>query len=217
VTRSWCVILVLALTAAGCGDSNEPAATNVSTTQAAALTSTTSTVSDDGFAAPVPNGIPEVVAPHGLSTVELPDDVEGIAALFDRLPTELLGGRRSVEIATGRIMASYGTTGRVGCALVGLQAMDVSTGDFYPQGWTAESSVASLTSGADWEVEDFGREGDLFWIRWNTVCGEAGQPGTDVIFSTSWGRAGSPWMYTAGARDPEGRAELTEAFVASSS
>ena len=208
------VLFVLVVAAAGCDDSDAPSVTLEPTAQPVA-TLTTLPASDDEFEAPDPTDMPEVAAPHGLSTVELADSVDGIIALFEALPSEFFGEPLVVETGAGRIMASYGTTETVGCALVGVQAMDVSTGGFYPEGWTAESNIALLSSGADWEVEDFGREGDLYWVRWNTTCGEAGRPGSDVIFSLSWGDAGSPWMFSAGAGHPEDRAELTEALVAS--
>jgi hypothetical protein len=94
--------------------------------------------------------------------------------------------------------------------------MNVSTGDFYPPGWTAERVIAVFTTGADWTVEDFGREGNLFWVMWNTTCSSEGSSRMDSISITSWGNAGSPWVFSASAGNPEGRDELTAAFVTAS-
>ena len=172
---------------------------------------------DSGFNSPDPQSLPELPAPMGLADIHLPEDAESIDELFNRLPLNLMDNPRTIQStgsSSGEILASYGNTEPVGCGTKGLQAMDVSTGDFFPQGWTAERVVAVFTTGADWEVEDFGRAGDLFWVRWNTTCGIADEPGTDSIFTTSWGAAGSPWLFSASAGDPGGREEFTSAFVA---
>lgn len=112
-----------------------------------------------------------------------------------------------------RFRVTYGTTEPVGCASIGLQALDVSTGDFYPEGWTAEQVVSAYTEGADWEVEDFGREGDLYWVRSSTTCSVEGEAGEDLGLTTMWGQAGSPWVFSAMAGSAEVRDELTAAFV----
>jgi hypothetical protein len=185
-------------------------------TEVAVPTSTAAPQDDSGFNSPDPSSLPEVVAPLGLGKIDLPDDAESIGALFNNLPPKLMGGPRTIQSqinTTGEIWASYGKTQPVGCGMVGLQAMDVSTGDFYPPGWTAERVVAVFTTGADWTAEDFGRDGDLFWVRWNNTCGIDGTPGMDAIYTASWGKAGSPWFFSVSASDPEGRDELTAALV----
>jgi hypothetical protein len=137
-----------------------------------------------------------------------------IVSLFDRLPTDLAGGKRTEQQSgPDRISVTYGTTEPVGCGSVGLQALDVSTGDFYPEGWTAEQVVSTYTEGADWDVEDFGHEQDLYWVRSSTTCTVEGEAGEDVVLTAMWGQAGSPWVFSAMAGSPEVRDELTEAFV----
>lgn len=172
---------------------------------------------NDGFNGPDPQSLPEAPAPLGLSDIDLPDDVESIIELFNDLPANLAGNQRAIQSANPgsiTIWASYGKTQPVGCGMNGLQAMDVSTGDFFPQGWTAERVIAVFTTGADWEVEDFGKDGELFWVRWKTTCGTADISGTDSIFTVSWGAAGSPWFFSASAGDPGDWDEFTAAFVA---
>jgi hypothetical protein len=98
--------------------------------------------------------------------------------------------------------------------MVGLTARNVSTGDSYPRGWTAEQVITAFTTESDRNVEDFGREGRLFWVRWNTTCSSPDSSRTDTLFIISWGNAGSPWLFSALAGDPKGRDELSDAFVA---
>jgi hypothetical protein len=151
--------------------------------------------------------------------VDLPDTAAGIGALFARLPIEFAGGQRTDEVVSGpdRFRVSYGATGPVGCGTIGLQALDVSTGDFYPQGWTAERVVSAFTEGADWEVEDFGHEGDLYWVRSRGTCGIEGEAGQDQTLTMMWGQAGSPWVFSAMAGSAEVRDDLTAAFVTAAS
>ena len=109
--------------------------------------------------------LPEVVAPAGLGCVSLPAILDEIMSLFDRIPKKLIGRDRTPphEATTpGIVSASYGNAGPAGCGTVGFRAQDVSTGDFFPAGWTAERVIAVFTTGADWDVEDFGREENLF-------------------------------------------------------
>ena len=139
-------------------------------------------------------------------------------ALFDRLPSTLLGRNRADAIQAplpARINASYGKTEPLGCGLVGLQAMDVSIGDFYPPGWTAEKVIALLASGADSTAGGFGRDGELFWLNMQTFC-STGSSLKDSLEITTWGVAGSPWVFSATAQGTEGRDELVAAFVAAS-
>jgi hypothetical protein len=169
-----------------------------------------------GFNSPDPQSLPEVPAPLGVADIDLPDDAESITALFNSLPPRLIGNERTIQSTgdrPGEVLASYGNTQPVGCGTNGLQAMDVSTGDFFPQGWTAERVVAVFAVGTDWEVEDFGRDGELFWVRWNTTCSTENIPGTDTVFTASWGAAGSPWFFSASAGGSGGRDAFMAAFV----
>ena len=203
-----------------CGQQSPSATPSPTPTEVVALSPTGAPQDDSGFNSPDPESLPGVVAPLGLSDIDLPDDAESIGELFNSLPSNLMGRQRMAQFdanTPGEIRASYGNTQPVGCGTVGLQATDVSTGDFFPQGWTAERVIAVFTTGADWNVEDFGRDGDLFWVRWNTTCSSGDSPEADSLFTMSWGKAGSPWVFSASAGEPGGRDELTAAFVAASS
>jgi hypothetical protein len=216
--------LTFVLIVAGCGDGNR-ATTESGPTMGSATTSTLDelTDGDDYVAGADPDSLPVAAAPSGLGEVDLPDQVEDIKALFDRLPSDLIGRQRSDEPPgpdPGRINASYGSTDPVGCGTIGLQALDVSTGEFFPPTWTAETVIAIFTTGADQGTEEFGRDGDLFWVKTTITCGAEGSSGNDFLSVLSWGKRGSPWVFsaTAGGTDrPEGRDELAAAFVAASS
>jgi hypothetical protein len=217
--RFWSSAFLAVAVAASCGNagvgSSDPAS---SSTQPPASASADVTEPGDEYTPPDPGSLPVAIAPQSLGEVDLPDTEADIVALFDRLPTELVGGQRAEEVAGPvRFRVTYGTTEPVGCSSIGLQALDVSTGDFYPEGWTAEQVVSAFTGGADWDVEDFGHEEDLYWVRWSSTCSVEGETGEDVSFTTMWGQAGSPWAYSAMAGSPEVRDELTAAFVTAAS
>ncbi len=122
------MLLVLATVAAGCGDGDGSSVSSPVPTEL---------IEDEsGLTAPDPESLPEAVAPQGLDEVTLPDRAEDITALFNRLPSDLIGGARTVESSGNEpqeIAASFGNTKPVGCGRVGLQAMDVSAGDFFPR------------------------------------------------------------------------------------
>ena len=171
-----------------------------------------------GFSAQDPMSMSEAAGPLGLNNIILPRDGDSIIALFDRLPSTPLGWHRADEIqapSPARINASYPKTQMRECSTVGLQALDISSGDFFPAGWTSERVIAIFTLGADWTVEGFGRDGELFWVKWHTTC-SAGPSLQDSLHVTTWGNRGSPWVFSATAPDAEGRDELVAAFVASS-
>lgn len=209
------VVLAVAVAAAGVGCAGQSPSDSVSQgTQPPASSSAVTPEPGDGSRPPDPSSLPEAIAPQSLGQVELPDTATGVVALFARLPTELAGGQRTDEVSgPDRFRVTYGTTEPVGCSSIGLQALDVSTGDFYPEGWTAEQVVSTFTQGADWDVEDFGREGDLLWVRSSSTCGVEGEAGKDVSLTTLWGREGSPWVFSAMAGSADVRDELTAAFV----
>ena len=211
--RFWSSVLLVMAVAAGCGGAGEsppgPASPGTQPPASAAAEAPEPDASEPAI--PDPRSLPVAVAPQSLGEVDLPDTDAAIVALFDRLPTELAGGRRTPqEAGPDRFAVTYETTEPVGCG-IRLQALDVSTGDFFPAGWTAEKVVSMFTEGADWDVEDFGREGDLYWVRNRTTCGEAA---ADVGLTTMWGQAGSRWVFSTEAGSPDVRDELTEAFVA---
>ena len=205
------LMFVVVTVAAGCGDGDGSSVSPPVPTEVIE--------GESGLTAPDPDSLPEAVAPQGLDEVTLPDRAEDITALFDRLPSDLVGGTRTDESSGNDpqgITASYGSTQPVGCGTVGLQAMNVSTGDFFPQDWTAETVVAAFTTGADWTVEDFGRDGDLFWVQIATTCSSESSSTVDSVSAMSWGARGSPWVFSASAGDPDSRDQLTSAFVTAS-
>lgn len=163
-----------------------------------------------------PATLPDAVAPGGLSGAVLPDDAAGVAELFNALPGELFGvGLDVMMTGPGRLAAVYGSDDR-SCGPTRIQADDLSAVDvdvFYPKDWTAENVIASFATGADWEVDDAGQDGDLSWVVWQTTCSGEGVDGVQPIFSTTWGEAGSPIVFFAGSKDSEARDHLISAFV----
>lgn len=217
--RNSGLLLVMGLAvAAACGDVGEPSdGRSPTSTVVSAPMSTEATMGDNEFEAPNPDSLPIAIAPAGLGQVDLPDRPDDITKLFERMAPQLGGRQRMDEFLDaerGRISVSYSDGGRVGCSRVGVQAMDISVGGFYPRDWTADIVIALFSGGADWNVEAFGRDGDVVWVNWDTTCGSEGSPDEDVVFATSWGRAGSHWVFVASAGDPAGRDELTSTFVA---
>lgn len=212
--------MALVLVASGCGGGVEPDAepAPVQSSEPSDGGESEGEESQDGPGemGPDPDSIPEGEAPGGLGAVRLPNEPADIQALFDRLPDEMLGKQRVEQPGggmPGEIMTSYGATEPVGCGAVGFQAMDVTSGDFFPADSTAESIVALFTTGADWDVEDFGRDGELFWVRWNTTYGSADGSEEDDVVTTMWGVAGSAWLFSASAGAGEDRETLTAAFT----
>jgi hypothetical protein len=164
---------------------------------------------------PDPSALSEAPAPLGLDAARLPEDSEAVDVLFDALPTELLGGIRSIESSgSGQASVVYESTART-CAESTLQAVDLSVvGDrFYPPGWTAEWEVAVFATGADWEVEAAGRDGGLVWATWHTTCGGVGVEDSEV-YAATWGTGDSSWVFSAVSLDAAGRDALIAAFVA---
>lgn len=214
------LVLVTCVAETNRGDAaREGILTRTITIAPAAVTGTPSGSSGDaGFSAQDPMSMPEGAGPTGITSITLPQDRGSINRLFDRLPARLLGGTRADEIQSplpDGINASYEKTEPIGCGMVGLQATDVSTGDFYPTGWTAERVIAFFASGSDWTEERFGRAGELFWVNLKSTC-SFGSSLEDSLEITMWGVAGSPWVFSATAQDAKGRDELVVAFVAAS-
>jgi hypothetical protein len=164
-----------------------------------------------------PTTIPEAAAPGRMIDAALPTDADGVVSLFDAFPTELLGASKDLNTARqGGIAADYSIAERV--TPVGFQAVDVPTsfyGAFLPEP-TAEYVAALFASGADWEVEAVGRDGERFWVEWNTTAGGEGFDGEETIWSLVVGDAGSHWAFIVNATDPSTRDELIDVFVATS-
>ncbi len=154
-------------------------------------------------------------APLGLSRAALPESREDVDAVFAALPSEFVGGLLELESgADGVVAAVYGSTERT-CAPPVLQAVDLAAlpEGMFPAGWTAEWEVARFATGADWDVEASGRDGDLVWVQWHTTCGGEGVDDAEVHV-TDWGTEGATWVFTASATDSAARDALVAAFVA---
>ena len=168
---------------------------------------------------PAPS-LPAATAPLDLGTVTLPDDDEGVAALFERLPAAVAGEPRAndPDRQTDRVIASYGTVDPDFGPPLFLQVLDFTTGDFFPREFTAGDFVASAAGTSDYDTVAFGQDGTLAWIQAETTAGVAGnKPGTPTvsrtIYTLAWGEARSSRLFTAAAFSPEGLDALVSAFV----
>ncbi len=166
--------------------------------------------------------LPDAPAPGGLGRVQLPADRAAIAALFARLP-ETVAGEPRTETDAGasadRLIVAYGVVDPAFGPPLTLQALDLSSGDFYPVDFTAGAFVAAVADVPDYGTDAVGREGDLVWVRATTTVSVAGdRPGTPTItrpiFTLRWGNATSPWLFGAAASTPEELDALIGAFVA---
>ena len=218
------VAVGLSILALGCGSDDDPAGEEQSTTVSPSTTSApvepadgdqTDTEGVDEPPAPDPAMLPEAVAPAGLGLPRLPTDADAVVAVFEALPVEMLGATRQVvELDPGTIAARYDAGDRQ-CGEVGLQAIDLGTdaGNAYPDDWRAEDVVALFTTGADWDVEDAGREAARYWVTFETFCGGEDMERDEIISSAVWGDESSTWVFFLGARNTTERQELLTAFV----
>ncbi len=166
--------------------------------------------------------LPEAPAPGGLGRVQLPADRADITALFGRLPETIAGEPRAETDRRGptdRLVVAYGADDPVLGPQLTLQALDLSSGAFFPADFTAGIFVASVASVPDYRIDAFGRDGDLVWVRASTtVSGEGDRPGTPIssrpLLTLSWGNTTSPWLFSATAPTPDDLDALVDAFVA---
>jgi hypothetical protein len=164
-------------------------------------------------------GFPTARAPDELGTVTLPDTVSAVKALFERLPSEVAGHVRSPQfdrISADRASVGYGEDPRISgmrTPLLWLQAIDLSSGDFFPTNWTGGQVVAFMAGRAK-EAKEAGRDGNLFWMRQETFRETVGSPERFAVYGTLWGRVDSRWMFSIQADTRENRDALLAAFVA---
>lgn len=226
VRRTPGVLTVLAVAslwlAAGCGD--DPAGEGTPATDPTSTTSSPveATDAEQPDTAPIgeppapdPLALPEAVAPAGVGLPQLPTDADEVIAVFEELPVELLGATLEVvELDPGTMAARYDASDRE-CGEVGLQAIDLATdaGNAYPDDWRAEDVVALFATGADWDVEDAGREAARYWVTFETFCGGEDMERDEIISSAVWGDENSTWVFFVGARNTTERDELLTAFV----
>lgn len=225
--KLWAIV-ALTLTAGGCG----VRASNSTTVSATALAHDRAgpvhaeEQAADGSAAallerllPDLDGFPTMPALGELGTITLPGDVSEVTALFEWLPSEVGGHARTPQLdrtSAERSFVGYGEdrrTGEVRTALLQVQAIDLTKGDFFPTNWTGGQVVAIMARQGE-EVAELGRDGSLVWIRQDTFMGDAGSTERFPVYSISWGRTDSPWMFTVGADTRESREALLAAFVA---
>lgn len=169
---------------------------------------------------PRATGLPAAMAPYGLGTVTLPDDIVGITALFARLPATIADVPRAStpDHEGGRVIAAYGTVDPIFGSPLTLQALNFATGDFFPREFTVADFVASAADTSDYDAQEFGLDGTLAWVRAETRVGVAGdKPGTPTmsrtVYTLAWGHATSPWLFGALADSPEGLEALVRVFV----
>lgn len=179
----------------------------------------------DSRTAPLPDlqGFPAAPAPSELATLVLPDNFTQVTALFKRLPPEVAGHARLPEpyrMGPDSIIVEYGRGEPRkhpilrGPALA-IRGRDLTSGDFFPTNWKGGHVVAMMALRNE-GMKEFGRDGDLFWVReeGHVVLEEAGSPKFFPMYSMLWGRINSPWVFNIMANTPEGRDALLAAFVA---
>ncbi len=163
--------------------------------------------------------LPTATAPFGLGRVILPADASSIGILFARLP-DAIGTEAHVVVPESgdRLTVAYGAVDPAFGPPLALQAINFTTGDFFPKSFTASDFVATAASSADYGATAFGRDGTLVWVRAESTAGVAGnRPGTPTIrrpiFTLAWGESTEPWLFTAIAFTPEGLATIVSTFV----
>lgn len=194
--------------------------------------------SPDSRTAPLPDlqGFPAAPAPFELATLALPNSFTEVTALFKRLPPQVAGHGRSAQLdrivperstvgygedrrvgVMGRRLSGAGSTSvpsaRVGVPLLQIQAIDLTSGDFFPINWKGGHVVVMMASHSE-EIAEYGRDGNLFWVRQNGSFGMAESTELFPVYTMLWGRIDSPWMFSVQADTPESRDALLVAFVA---
>ena len=121
----------------------------------------------DGTIAASPGGddLPALEAPPGLGEEAMPVDEVAIETAMVRLPAVAAGKQRAepfVEEEADRFRPSCGDRSSPFGPAQTVQAVDVSTGDFYPAGPVAGDVVALVASGrTDFELDAYGLDGSL--------------------------------------------------------
>ncbi len=172
----------------------------------------------------IDEAVPEGPAPAGLAGVVLPTDVDGVNALFEALPDELIGGVKVISDPTdpatpGDLAADYSVPDRA--SRYGFQATDLTTsfvGSILPEP-RADMLVALfvLSDDDDYTVEVAGHDGDLYWVTLTSFNSGYGIDGVEEVYAAHWGEAGSQWAFMVGAPTEAGRDELLAAFIAAAS
>ena len=209
-TVLFAVVLVLSI-----GGSDGPGA--LAGTDSTAAPQSTRPSPTQAIPPPDLQGFPTAPAPDNLATVELPDTVSAVTALFERLPAEVAGHMRLPQldrISPERASVGYGVDRRIPggmTSLLWMQAIDLSRGDFFPTNWTGGQVVAYMAMGRK-EALEAGRDGNIFWMRQETFV-DGGSAERIPVYGTLWGRVDSPWLFSIQADALENRDALLAAFV----
>jgi hypothetical protein len=170
--------------------------------------------------APLPDlrAFPRAPAPGELTTVLLPDTEHAVSALIERLPPAVAGHLRSPQFdlqLPERIVVGYGEDRRIADVpnpLLRFLVIDLRKGDFFPTNWTGGQVVGVIAQAK--AAMDAGRDGDLFWLRDETVESVPGSTDQVVIYGVTWGRIDSRWLFTVQGDTTESRDALLMAVVA---
>ena len=171
----------------------------------------------DEWSEAIDGAAPAAPAPGGLAGATLPTDSDGVIALFDALPDELIGGAKTVSAwMPGVLEADYLSADRA--SRDGFQAMDLPNNmmnSVLPEP-RADMMVAFfvLSDDDDYTVEAAGHDGDLYWVTFVGTNSGVGIDGVEEVYTITWGTACSPWAFVAVAPTEAGRDELVAAFVA---
>ena len=158
-----------------------------------------------------------VDAPGELAAVNWPDSEEDVRALLAQLPGEIDGYARTpqYDLTTfERILIGYGEDTRLnpdGTALLQIQAIDATSGDFFPPNWRAQHIVMTLAQGRALEQ---GQDGDLFWAYVETDVTPTGSTQSYTLRSLTWGERDGEWIFSVNADSREGVDALVAALVA---
>ena len=161
--------------------------------------------------------VPMADAPGNLASVDWPDSENAIRALLAQLPIEIAGYARTpqYDLTTfERILIGYGEDTRLnpdGTARLQLQAIDATSGDFFPPNWRAQHVVMTLAQGRALEQ---GQEGDLFWAYIETEVTPTGSTQSYTLRSLTWGERGGEWVFSVNADTREGVDALVATLVA---
>jgi hypothetical protein len=181
------------------------------------LSPTSCSETADEWSEIIDGAVPEAPVPGGLADAVPPADVEGVIALFEGLPDELIGGAKAISARTqGDFAAGYTSPDRA--SPYGFQAADLPNsfmGSVLPEP-RADMLVAFfvLSDDDDYTVEAAGHDGDLYWVTYITTNSGYGIDGIEEVYTITWGEACGPWAFQAGAPTEAGRDELIAAFIA---
>lgn len=128
--------------------------------------------------------IPAASAPLDLGSITWPTTADAASDLMRAVADEL-GAELSEQGGRMRMNPGEGNADVV--------AMDWTT---FAPGPNASQMITLFALGADWDVMEAARDGDIVWVRWTTSGN--GEP-FEVL---QWGPVGTPWTYavTGGTR-----------------